>query len=135
MGMIYVVRHAQAAFGADDYDRLTRTGFEQARLLGAYFGLRQIRFDAVYTGSLRRHAETAQGIFDQYLKAGDTPPLQGIRASSAQQARACRPGAYSHPSCDPCIYLIFNPSDRMRRDLDSHWEGPFLLQFIEFGFL
>ena len=73
MGTIYVVRHAQAAFGTDDYDRLTRTGFEQARLLGVYFGLRRVRFDAVYTGSLRRHAETAQGIFEQYLKAGDTP--------------------------------------------------------------
>jgi broad specificity phosphatase PhoE len=53
MGTIYVVRHAQAAFGTDDYDRLTQTGFEQARLLGAYLGLRQVRFDAVCTGSLR----------------------------------------------------------------------------------
>lgn len=63
MGAIYVVRHGQAAFGTDDYDRLTPTGFTQARLLGAYFGLRRVRFDAVYTGTLRRHAETAQGIF------------------------------------------------------------------------
>ena len=72
MGAIYVVRHGQAAFGTDDYDRLTPTGFMQARLLGAYFGLRQVRFDAVYTGTLRRHAETAQGIFAGNA-AGDAP--------------------------------------------------------------
>jgi broad specificity phosphatase PhoE len=72
MGAIYVVRHGQAAFGTDDYDRLTPTGFMQARLLGAYFGLRQVRFDAVYTGTLRRHAETAQGIFEGNA-AGDAP--------------------------------------------------------------
>jgi broad specificity phosphatase PhoE len=70
MGMIYVVRHAQAAFGTDDYDRLTQTGVEQARLLGAHFERRRIRFDAVYTGTLRRHIETAQGIVEQRVNAG-----------------------------------------------------------------
>jgi broad specificity phosphatase PhoE len=64
MGAIYLVRHGQASFGTDDYDRLSETGFAQARLLGAYFSLRKIRFDALYTGTLRRHAETAQGILD-----------------------------------------------------------------------
>ena len=63
MGTIYVVRHGQAAFGTDHYDRLTDTGFAQSRLLGAYFALRNIRFDAVFTGTLQRQIETAQGIF------------------------------------------------------------------------
>jgi broad specificity phosphatase PhoE len=60
--MIYVVRHGQAAFGTDHYDRLTDIGFTQARLLGEYFGRRKLKFDAVFTGTLRRQAETAQGI-------------------------------------------------------------------------
>ncbi len=80
MGAIYVVRHAQASFGTEDYDRLTETGFAQARLLGAYFALRNIRFDAVYTGTLRRHAETAQGILDGYAEYGDGPPLVRLPA-------------------------------------------------------
>lgn len=79
MGAIYVVRHAQASFGTEDYDRLTQTGFAQARLLGAYFALRKIRFDAVYTGTLRRHAETVQGIFDG-IADGDGPPAQHLPA-------------------------------------------------------
>jgi broad specificity phosphatase PhoE len=73
MGTIYLVRHAQAAFGTDDYDRLTQTGFAQAKLLGAYFGFRQIRLDAVYMGDLRRHAETVQGILEAYPYADEVP--------------------------------------------------------------
>jgi broad specificity phosphatase PhoE len=64
MGVIFVVRHGQAAFGTDHYDRLTEKGFAQTRLLGAYFALRKIRFDAVFTGTLQRQIETAQGIFE-----------------------------------------------------------------------
>ena len=64
MGTIFVVRHGQAAFGTDHYDRLTEKGFAQSRLLGAYFALRNIHFDAVFTGTLQRQTETAQGIFE-----------------------------------------------------------------------
>jgi broad specificity phosphatase PhoE len=65
-----VVRHGQAAFGTDHYDRLTDIGFTQARLLGAYFGRRKLRFDAVFTGTLRRQAETAQSIAQGHPELG-----------------------------------------------------------------
>lgn len=64
MGAIYLVRHGQAAFGTDDYDRLTEIGFTQARLLGRLFAARQLRCAAIYTGTLRRHAETVRGIIE-----------------------------------------------------------------------
>jgi len=80
MGSIYLVRHGQASFGTDDYDRLTETGFTQARLLGAYFGMRNIRFDAVYAGTLRRHAETLHGIMEGYPAAGDWPASESAAA-------------------------------------------------------
>jgi broad specificity phosphatase PhoE len=70
MGAIYLVRHGQAAFGTDHYDRLTEIGFTQSRLLGAYFAVRKIRFDAVFTGTLRRQIETAQGIADGQTELG-----------------------------------------------------------------
>lgn len=62
MAEIVVVRHGQAAFGTDDYDRLTDLGWEQARLLGEHFAAAEQDFDAVYTGTLRRHRETLAGI-------------------------------------------------------------------------
>jgi broad specificity phosphatase PhoE len=73
VGTIYLVRHGQAAFGTDHYDRLTEIGFAQARLLGGYFGRRNIRFDALFTGTLQRQTETAQGIFEGHSDLG-TPP-------------------------------------------------------------
>ena len=62
MAELYLVRHAQAAFGTDDYDRLTELGHRQARWLGEYFAEREMGFDRVLTGTLRRHRETLQGI-------------------------------------------------------------------------
>jgi broad specificity phosphatase PhoE len=88
MGTIYLVRHGQAAYGTDDYDRLTETGFEQARLLGKYFGFRGIRFDAICTGELRRHAETAQGMLEEYPEAGTAPAPQQYPGLNEYNAEA-----------------------------------------------
>jgi len=79
-GVIHVVRHGQAAFGTEHYDRLTEIGFAQARLLGGYFARRNVRFDAVFTGTLRRQAETAQGIFEGYPEPGARPPQETFPA-------------------------------------------------------
>ncbi len=62
MGNLYLVRHGQASFGADDYDQLSELGHQQAERLGAYFKQKNRRFDAVLTGTLRRHTQTWQGI-------------------------------------------------------------------------
>ncbi len=58
MGQVLVVRHGQASFGADDYDVLSATGEEQARVLGA--ALADLRPDLVVHGSLVRQRRTAQ---------------------------------------------------------------------------
>ncbi len=60
MGELYVIRHAQASFGQDDYDRLSELGFRQARLLEAFFSRIGIRFQAIYSGSLKRQVDTAK---------------------------------------------------------------------------
>jgi len=62
MGTLYLVRHGQASFGADDYDQLSPLGEKQAQRLGEYWRERAVVFDAVYHGTLRRHVQTLQGI-------------------------------------------------------------------------
>ena len=62
MSELIFVRHGQASFGADDYDKLSDLGHAQSRWLGAYFDAHDIRFDRVVRGGLRRHRETAEGI-------------------------------------------------------------------------
>ena len=64
MGQLYLVRHGQASFGADDYDQLSELGQRQSRRLGEYFRAKGLVFDAVLMGSLKRHAQTWQGISD-----------------------------------------------------------------------
>ncbi len=62
MGVVLLVRHGQASFGADDYDVLSETGWEQARLLGAWLAERGLAPTALVTGGMRRHRETAEAV-------------------------------------------------------------------------
>ena len=62
MGTLYLVRHGQASFGAEDYDNLSELGHKQALRLGEYFKQKGLQFDAVMTGTLRRHTQTWAGI-------------------------------------------------------------------------
>lgn len=62
MAQLYLVRHGQASFGAADYDKLSDIGHQQSKMLGQYFAQRDIVFDNVVTGDMRRHKETAAGI-------------------------------------------------------------------------
>ena len=59
MATIYLIRHGQASFGADDYDKLSPIGLRQAALLGDYLRDCAIGLDAVYSGDLLRQRETA----------------------------------------------------------------------------
>ena len=62
MGTLYLVRHGQASFGADDYDQLSPLGERQSQRLGEYFRAHGIHFDMVLTGTLRRQQQTWAGI-------------------------------------------------------------------------
>ncbi len=62
MPTLTLVRHGQASFGAADYDNLSPLGQQQSQRLGEYFKAKKRRFDAVYCGTLRRHAQTFAGI-------------------------------------------------------------------------
>ena len=62
MGNLYLVRHGQASFGADDYDMLSPLGHQQAVRLGEYFKSKGIAFDAALTGTLQRQISTHEGI-------------------------------------------------------------------------
>lgn len=61
MGALYLLRHGQASFGSNNYDQLSPTGHEQARVLGRALRARGITPDVVVSGSMQRHKETAAG--------------------------------------------------------------------------
>lgn len=62
MAQLVLVRHAQASFGAKDYDNLSELGHTQSHLLGDYFAQREQTFDCLITGDMKRHKQTADGV-------------------------------------------------------------------------
>lgn len=79
MSRVYLVRHGQAAFDSDDYDRLTETGIAQCRQLARHWRAIGRRVDLVYSGTLRRQRESA----DAFVKAaaedgGITLPVKAL---------------------------------------------------------
>jgi broad specificity phosphatase PhoE len=74
MSVLTLVRHGQADFFADDYDRLTPLGERQVRLLGEYWIRREMRFDEVYTGPRVRQKRSAEIVGAAYREVGLTWP-------------------------------------------------------------
>jgi broad specificity phosphatase PhoE len=70
MGILFLVRHAQASFLEQNYDKLSRLGEEQARLLGGYWAQRNIVFDRACVGPRVRQKDTATIMSVEYRKAG-----------------------------------------------------------------
>ncbi|PCE30587.1 histidine phosphatase family protein [Burkholderia ubonensis] len=62
MAELYLVRHGQASFGTENYDRLSALGERQSVWLGEYFAQQDIVFDRVICGTLARHAQTVDAI-------------------------------------------------------------------------
>lgn len=76
MGTLYLVRHGQASFGAEDYDQLSALGTRQCQALGAWFADRGVVFEAVLRGTLKRHAQSLAGIVEGMGQAlGDSSNL------------------------------------------------------------
>ena len=59
MSELILVRHGQATFGAETYDKLSELGIEQVRRLAAHWRALGETFDCLYCGSLLRQRETA----------------------------------------------------------------------------
>jgi len=70
MSTLVLVRHAQASFFEEDYDKLSELGERQARRLGEYFSRKGIVFDEVYTGPARRHRRTAELVGEELQRSG-----------------------------------------------------------------
>ncbi|TWB19095.1 broad specificity phosphatase PhoE [Nitrospirillum amazonense] len=71
MVALHLVRHGQASFGADDYDRLSALGVAQGRVVGQQLGARLGAADiAVVSGSLNRHRDTAAACLEAMGRGG-----------------------------------------------------------------
>ena len=75
--MIYLIRHGQASFGHDDYDRLSPLGIRQARILARHLFFTGFKPHALYSGTMARQKDTAQEVLATYRNHGeDLPELE-----------------------------------------------------------
>ncbi len=65
MGILYLVRHGQASLGAADYDQLSSLGEQQCAALGAWMLGKDLQFEAVMRGTLRRHQQSLAALSSQ----------------------------------------------------------------------
>jgi broad specificity phosphatase PhoE len=80
MSQLYLVRHGQASFFAENYDRLSTLGELQARRLGEFFAARHVRFDAAYSGPAVRQQRTAEIIATTMTDLGCPCPAPSVVA-------------------------------------------------------
>jgi broad specificity phosphatase PhoE len=66
MGTIYLIRHGQASFDADDYDQLSALGEQQSRLLGDWLRVTAQPPSQIALGGAKRHQQTAHQCLKQY---------------------------------------------------------------------
>jgi broad specificity phosphatase PhoE len=126
MGTLYLVRHGQASFGADDYDQLSPLGQRQAVRLGEYFAGKGLRFDAVITGSLKRQIQTysgmAQGMGVTVTTSPDTASTPAIRpALNEYDSAAVIATVHPEPLHKPTSPEQYRHHFRVLRDGLTQW--------------
>jgi broad specificity phosphatase PhoE len=124
MGKLYLVRHGQASLGAADYDQLSPLGVRQSQQLGRYFQKKNLQFEAVLTGTLRRHAQTYDGIVAGMTEASAPAPNSalswpGLNEYDSEALMACVPR--NEPLPHPTTPEGFRQHFRLLRDGLKLW--------------
>lgn len=95
MSKLVLVRHGQASFFADDYDKLSEMGERQARALAEHWLRTGEAFDEVYTGTLERQRRTAEVVGEAFTDAGQPWPKADVL-----------PGLDEYPADDIMEHLL-----------------------------
>ena len=118
MGTLYLVRHGQASFGADDYDQLSPLGRQQAVRLGEYWRERGQRFDAVLLGTLRRHTQTLEGIAEGLP---GLPPSIALPGLNEYDSLALIRAIHNEPLQKPDTPELYRHHFRLLCDAIAQW--------------
>jgi broad specificity phosphatase PhoE len=112
------VRHGQASFGSADYDRLSDLGSRQCRRLGEYFRAKGLRFDAVLTGTLRRHLQSFAAIAEGMQIQTEAQQWPGLNEYDSEAVvRAIHPQPLPRPDTPEQVRQHF----RLLREGLVHW--------------
>ncbi len=124
MGNLYLIRHGQASFGADDYDVLSPVGVRQSHALGEHLAQLGVRLDRCVAGDLRRQQDTARLALQALHASGcPVPAVETDAAFNEFDAdgviRACCLGC-CQKSPMPCMYCAMLRSIAANSSACSH---------------
>ena len=118
MGILYLVRHGQASFGAADYDNLSELGHRQSVRLGEYFAGKGVRFDTVLTGTLKRQVQTWAGIAQGAGLTVQPALWPGLNEYDSEAVIAT---VHPHPLAKPDTPELYKHHFRLLRDGLTQW--------------
>jgi broad specificity phosphatase PhoE len=118
MGILYLVRHGQASFGADNYDQLSVLGQRQALRLGEYFAAKGLRFEASFTGTLQRQIQTHAGIAQGLGQALQAQALPGLNEYDSHALIAT---VHPEPLAKPDTPELYRHHFRLLRQAMREW--------------
>ena len=133
MAILYLVRHGQASFAAENYDRLSALGRQQSAWLGEYFAGRGIVFSRAVCGTLERQRETARAILGSMgstLSAAEHPGWNEYSGEALYKAYLGDEWAHARAKGDVrAVYRTIKAAlaawseDRLQGDLPETWSG------------
>lgn len=137
MTTIYLVRHGQASFGAESYDKLSPNGEAQSKVLGQYLDKILKEEPYVVAGSMQRHQQTARISLDEYFPEASIETNSAWNEFNHQQVFERYDPSFSNPealkqsfeiSDDPHQFLseVFGHAvkrwtDNEHHDYDESW--------------
>ena len=125
MSMIYMIRHGQASFGKEDYDRLSPLGKRQARILAQHLLDTGFQPDAVYSGTMARQTATAKEVLDLYRGANrKAPELQMLNGFNEYDTAAIVTALFpdmvkDDPSLNDELQKMYASKDSFKRVFEA----------------
>lgn len=118
MGTLYLVRHGQASFGADNYDQLSPLGVDQCRQLGRYLAGKGQRFSQVITGTLQRQVQSYDALADGLSQRQPALQLPGLNEYDSHAVIAA---IHPQPLPRPSTPEAYRQHFRILRDGLAAW--------------
>ena len=110
-----MVRHGQASFGTEDYDRLSPRGKDQSQSLGTFLMRAGTTPTSITSGDMKRQRQTAQGLIeaaDWDTKLGIDPGWDEFNASAVISA---------YPTDDPSAKSDSRAFQRLLEKASTRW--------------
>lgn len=117
MSVVYLVRHGQASFGTDDYDRLSDLGKGQSRAVGRVLAEQRVAPSQLVHGDMLRQRQTAEGILAGLGSERDLHIDSGWNEFDATELLA------AIPDHDPRVKTDSRLFQKVLEEASARWAG------------